>query len=259
MIERCSAPLGERLRRSRPGSARQSDTLKRVRERCRRGDTSIGRASWPLETPQAFLAPMLATRVLGGSRRRHRLRVARRARRRPSRDRRGRPETAEGHHAGRSRARSSRGSEGGRLRRRRDARRRGALVAPARGPRGTSSRTSVWAALGVTIARGEEHTALWGHLGIEQPPRRGAIPYSTSTTSTPTRSTASMRVRALGLRVGIVGNQTEALEAWARDCRPAGRRDLVVREPRSARSPIPSSSRGRRAHGLPGRRGRVRG
>ena len=26
----------------------------------------------------------------------------------------------------------------------------------------------VWAALGVTIARGEEHDALWGHLGIEQ-------------------------------------------------------------------------------------------
>ena len=28
----------------------------------------------------------------------------------------------------------------------------------------------VWAALGVTIARGEEHEALWGHLGIERPP-----------------------------------------------------------------------------------------
>lgn len=27
----------------------------------------------------------------------------------------------------------------------------------------------VWAALGVTIARGEEHTALWDHLGIERP------------------------------------------------------------------------------------------
>lgn len=30
----------------------------------------------------------------------------------------------------------------------------------------------VWAALGVTIARGEEHTALWGHLGIEGPASR---------------------------------------------------------------------------------------
>ena len=27
----------------------------------------------------------------------------------------------------------------------------------------------LWAALGVTIARGEEHTALWEHLGIERP------------------------------------------------------------------------------------------
>ena len=27
----------------------------------------------------------------------------------------------------------------------------------------------VWAALGVTIERGEEHDALWGHLGIERP------------------------------------------------------------------------------------------
>ena len=27
----------------------------------------------------------------------------------------------------------------------------------------------VWAALGVTIERGEEHDALWGHLGIARP------------------------------------------------------------------------------------------
>ena len=75
----------------------------------------------------------------------------------------------------------------------------------------------VWAALGVTIARGEEHTALWGHLGIEKPPRSWSeIPYSTHDLY-PDALDCLMRVRALGLQVGIVGNQTEALEAWARD------------------------------------------
>ena len=75
----------------------------------------------------------------------------------------------------------------------------------------------VWAALGVTIARGEEHTALWGHLGIEQPPRSWSeIPYSTDDLY-PDALDCLIRVRALGLQVGIVGNQTEALEAWARD------------------------------------------
>ena len=75
----------------------------------------------------------------------------------------------------------------------------------------------VWAALGVTIARGEEHTALWGHLGIEEPPRWWSeIPYSVDDLY-PDALDCLIRVRALGLRVGIVGNQTEALEAWARD------------------------------------------
>lgn len=75
----------------------------------------------------------------------------------------------------------------------------------------------VWAALGVTIARGEEHTALWDHLGIEKPPRWWSeIPYSNDDLY-PDALDCLMRVRALGLRVGIVGNQTEALEAWARD------------------------------------------
>ena len=75
----------------------------------------------------------------------------------------------------------------------------------------------VWAALGVTIARGEEHTALWGHLGIEKPPRWWSeIPYSIDDLY-PDALDCLMRVRSLGLRVGIVGNQTEALEAWARD------------------------------------------
>ena len=75
----------------------------------------------------------------------------------------------------------------------------------------------VWAALGVTIARGEEHTALWGHLGIEEPPRWWQeIPYALEDLY-PDALDCLERVRALGLRVGVVGNQSEALEAWARE------------------------------------------
>jgi HAD superfamily hydrolase (TIGR01549 family) len=75
----------------------------------------------------------------------------------------------------------------------------------------------VWAALGVTIERAEEHDALWGHLGVEKP--HGwwhEITYSTDDLY-PDALECLRRVRALGLRVGVAGNQTEALEAWARD------------------------------------------
>jgi HAD superfamily hydrolase (TIGR01662 family) len=75
----------------------------------------------------------------------------------------------------------------------------------------------VWAALGVTIARGEEHDALWGHLGVEKPPRWWhEIPYALEDLY-PDALQCLRRVRELGLRVGVVGNQTETLEAWARD------------------------------------------
>jgi FMN phosphatase YigB (HAD superfamily) len=74
----------------------------------------------------------------------------------------------------------------------------------------------VWAALGVTIARGEEHTALWEHLGIEQPGGWYREHYSLEDLY-PDAFECLERVRELGFRVGIVGNQTEALEAWARD------------------------------------------
>jgi HAD superfamily hydrolase (TIGR01662 family) len=74
----------------------------------------------------------------------------------------------------------------------------------------------VWAALGVTIERGEEHTALWGHLGIDEPPAWYATPYSVDDLY-PDALDCLERVGRLGLRVGIVGNQTEALEQWARE------------------------------------------
>lgn len=75
----------------------------------------------------------------------------------------------------------------------------------------------IWAALGVTIARGEEHTALWEHLGIERPDDTWhRLSYELDDLY-PDALACLRDVRALGLRVGIVGNQTAALEQWARE------------------------------------------
>jgi FMN phosphatase YigB (HAD superfamily) len=75
----------------------------------------------------------------------------------------------------------------------------------------------VWAALGVTIERGEEHSALWGHLGIERPTGWwNELPYELDDLY-PDSIACLEGVRALGLRVGIAGNQTAALERWARE------------------------------------------
>ena len=74
----------------------------------------------------------------------------------------------------------------------------------------------VWAALGATIARGEEHDALWGYLGIDRPTGWEELSYSPDDLY-PDAVECLERVRALGLSVGIVGNQTKTLEAWARE------------------------------------------
>jgi HAD superfamily hydrolase (TIGR01549 family) len=75
----------------------------------------------------------------------------------------------------------------------------------------------IWAALGVTIDRGEDHNALWGHLGLERPTGWWEeIPYELDDLY-PDAIGCLERVRAAGLRVGIVGNQTAALERWARE------------------------------------------
>jgi len=75
----------------------------------------------------------------------------------------------------------------------------------------------VWAALGVTIERGEEHDALWGHLGIDRPDGWWhGVTYSLDDLY-PDALDCLERVRAAGLLVGVVGNQTEALERWARE------------------------------------------
>jgi HAD superfamily hydrolase (TIGR01662 family) len=75
----------------------------------------------------------------------------------------------------------------------------------------------VWAALGVTIARGEEHDALWRHLGLERPDDWWhGLTYSVDDLY-PDAIACLQAVRAQGLRVGVVGNQTDALERWARE------------------------------------------
>ena len=74
----------------------------------------------------------------------------------------------------------------------------------------------VTAALGVTIARGEEHTALWSHLGVERPASVGEISY-TEADLYPDAVPCLDALRDLGLRVGLAGNQSEVLERWTRE------------------------------------------
>jgi FMN phosphatase YigB (HAD superfamily) len=94
----------------------------------------------------------------------------------------------------------------------------------------------VWAALGMTIARGEEHWELWRHLGVERPAGAwDSIVYSTDDLY-PDALECLERLRASGLVVGIAGNQTAALEAWARSCElpidiVTGSASLGVRKP----------------------------
>jgi len=73
----------------------------------------------------------------------------------------------------------------------------------------------VWAALGKTIERGEEHWQLWGHLGVERPAVWDELVYSTEDLY-PDALECLEHVRACGMLVGIAGNQSAALESWAR-------------------------------------------
>jgi HAD superfamily hydrolase (TIGR01662 family) len=72
----------------------------------------------------------------------------------------------------------------------------------------------LWAALGVTIERGEEHTALWEHLGLERPSDEGLLYHRDELF--PDALPCLEELRAEGYFVGIAGNQTAALEDWAR-------------------------------------------
>jgi len=74
---------------------------------------------------------------------------------------------------------------------------------------------ALWAALGMTIARGEEHTALFAHLGIERPAGVDEIVYEREDFY-PDALPCLRALRAAGYRLGAAGNQSAALEAWAR-------------------------------------------
>jgi HAD superfamily hydrolase (TIGR01509 family) len=73
----------------------------------------------------------------------------------------------------------------------------------------------LWAALGVTIARGEEHLGLWRHLGLARPQALDELVY-TREDLYPDALECLEAVRAMGLLVGLAGNQNAALERWAR-------------------------------------------
>jgi HAD superfamily hydrolase (TIGR01549 family) len=94
----------------------------------------------------------------------------------------------------------------------------------------------VWAALGATIALGEEHWELWRHLGVERPADAwDSVVYSTDDLY-PDAIECLERLRSAGLFVGIAGNQTAALEAWARSSElpvdvVTGSASLGVRKP----------------------------
>ena len=75
---------------------------------------------------------------------------------------------------------------------------------------------ALWAALGVTIASGEDHTALFAHLGIERPPQIDDVVVYRRDDLYPDALACLAAMRVAGYRVGIAGNQSAALEAWAR-------------------------------------------
>jgi len=83
----------------------------------------------------------------------------------------------------------------------------------------------VFAALGVTIERGEDHWALWDHLSVERPlgvwERFGYDWIDLY----PDAVACLERLRAEGMLVGLAGNQSRTMEAWARATLPA---DIVT-------------------------------
>jgi HAD superfamily hydrolase (TIGR01549 family) len=79
---------------------------------------------------------------------------------------------------------------------------------------------SLMAALGVSIERGEEHTSLWEHVGIERPEASNGLTYEVGDLY-PDALPCLAALRAAGYRVGLAGNQNAALEEWTRASLPA--------------------------------------
>ena len=75
----------------------------------------------------------------------------------------------------------------------------------------------VLAALGVTIAFGEEHTELWRHLGLPRP-AAPVVPYEDDDLYPDAVRCLGM-LREKGYTVGIAGNQDALLDAWLRESR----------------------------------------
>lgn len=96
----------------------------------------------------------------------------------------------------------------------------------------------LWAAVGVTIAQNEEHTALWEHLGIERP-NDDSLPAYERGDLYPDALPCLEGLRRRGYFVGIAGNQTATLENWARsESLPA---DVIASSARwGARKPEPA-------------------
>ena len=83
----------------------------------------------------------------------------------------------------------------------------------------------VFAALGMTIARGEDHWALWDHLGVERPLGVWERFDYERIDLYPDAVACLERLRAEGKLVGLAGNQSRMMEAWARATLPA---DIVT-------------------------------
>ncbi|MFN0153900.1 MAG: HAD family hydrolase [Gaiella sp.] len=74
----------------------------------------------------------------------------------------------------------------------------------------------VWAALGVTIERGDDHRDLWRLLGLPRPALADEIPYARGDLY-PDALACLEACRGAGLLVGLAGNQSEVLENWLRE------------------------------------------
>ncbi len=74
----------------------------------------------------------------------------------------------------------------------------------------------IWAALGKTIERGEEHWELWRHLGVERPVEAWDHVVYSIDDFYPDALACLTTLREAGVLVGLAGNQNAALEEWAR-------------------------------------------
>ena len=217
VLERVLTALGEGWDGAVP-ALEIPDTVKRVEERLVVETLDRG-GLVAVQTPQAFLAPVL--RRGGRARRGHGLRVARRALGRPRHLGAGRPAAAQGHDEGGPRARRVVALKavffdvGETLV---DEERYWRRIAEAVGVRPHV----LWAALGVTIARGEEHRRVFDYLGVEAVP--GAPAYYEPEDLYPDALPAIAGLRERGLFVGVAGNQSARArgagsprEGWAVD------------------------------------------